>query len=44
LASFGFSPVQARDMAPEAGTVLPLLDSAGTKISWLEEVVINCLD
>jgi uncharacterized protein (DUF3084 family) len=35
LASFGFSPIQGGDAAPEAGVVLPLLDSAGRKISQL---------
>jgi hypothetical protein len=39
LTSFGFSPIWNRDAAPEAGTVLLLLDSAGRKISQLEEAV-----
>jgi hypothetical protein len=39
LASFGFSPVQTGDVAPEGGVVVPLLDSAGTKISQLEDAV-----
>jgi uncharacterized protein (DUF3084 family) len=33
LVSFGFSPIRGGDAAPEAGIVLPLLDSAGRKIS-----------
>jgi uncharacterized protein (DUF3084 family) len=33
LASFGFSPVRGGDTIPESGVVLPLLDSAGRKIS-----------
>jgi hypothetical protein len=32
LTSFGFSPIRGGDAAPEAGVVLPLLDSAGWKI------------
>jgi hypothetical protein len=39
LASFGFSPVRTGDVAPEGGVVVPLLDSAGTKISQLEDAV-----
>jgi hypothetical protein len=39
LASFGFIPVQTGDAAPEAGVVLPLLDSAETNVTQLEEVV-----
>jgi uncharacterized protein (DUF3084 family) len=39
LASFGFSPIRGGNVAPEAGVVLPLLDSAGRKISQLEEAV-----
>jgi hypothetical protein len=31
-------------VAPEASVVLPLLDSAGRKISQLEEAVGNCLE
>jgi hypothetical protein len=31
-------------MAPEAGIVLPLLDSAGRKISQLEEAIGSCLE
>jgi hypothetical protein len=37
LASFGFSPIRGGDAAPEAGVILPLLDSAGWKIFQLEE-------
>jgi uncharacterized protein (DUF3084 family) len=33
LASFGFNPIRGGDTTPEAGIVLPLLDSAGRKIS-----------
>jgi hypothetical protein len=39
LVSFVFSPVWTKDAAAEAGAVLPLLDSVGTKISQLEEAV-----
>jgi hypothetical protein len=39
LASFGFSPVRTGDAAPEGGVMVPLLDSAGTKISQLEDAV-----
>jgi uncharacterized protein (DUF3084 family) len=39
LASFGFSLIQGGNAAPEAGVVLPLLDSAGRKISQREEAV-----
>jgi hypothetical protein len=39
LASFSFSPVQTGGAAPEGGVVVPLLDSAGVKISQLEDVV-----
>jgi hypothetical protein len=44
LASFGFSPIQGGDAAPEAGVVLPLLDSVGRKISQLEEAIGSCLE
>jgi hypothetical protein len=33
LVSFGFSPIRGGNAAPEASVVLPLLDSAGRKIS-----------
>jgi hypothetical protein len=33
LASFGFNPIRGGDTTPEVGIVLPLLDSAGRKIS-----------
>jgi hypothetical protein len=39
LASFGFSPIRGGNVAPEAGVVLPLLDSVVRKISQLEEAV-----
>jgi hypothetical protein len=44
LASFGFSPIQGGDAAPEAGVVLPLLDSTGRKISQLEEAISSRLE
>jgi hypothetical protein len=44
LASFGFSPIRVGDAAPEAGVILPLLDSAGRKISQLEEAVGSRLE
>jgi hypothetical protein len=44
LASFGFSPIRGGDTAPEAGIILPLLDSAGRKISQLEGVVGSHLE
>jgi hypothetical protein len=44
LASFGFSPIRGGDATPEVGVVLPLLDSAGRKISQLEEVVDSYLE
>jgi hypothetical protein len=39
LASFGFSPVRTGDAAPEGGVVVPLLESAGAKISQMENAV-----
>jgi hypothetical protein len=39
LASFGFSPVRTGGAAPEGGVAVPLLDSAGVKISQLEDAV-----
>jgi hypothetical protein len=39
LASFGFSPVRTGGAAPEGGVAVPLLDSAGAKISQLEDAV-----
>jgi hypothetical protein len=39
LASFGFSPVRTGGAAPEVGAAVPLLDSATTKISQLEDAV-----
>jgi hypothetical protein len=39
LASFSFSPVHTGDAAPEGDVVVPLLDSAGAKISQLEDAV-----
>jgi uncharacterized protein (DUF3084 family) len=44
LASFGFSPIRGGNAAPEACVVLPLLDSAGRKISQLEEAVGSHLE
>jgi hypothetical protein len=44
LLSFGFRLICTRDVAPEAGTMLPLLDSAGTKISRLEEAISSHLE
>jgi hypothetical protein len=44
LASFGFSPIRGGNAAPEAGVVLPLLDSARRKISQLEEAVGSRLE
>jgi hypothetical protein len=42
--SFGFSPIRGGDAALEAGVILPLLDSAGRKISQLEEAIGSCLE
>jgi hypothetical protein len=44
LVSFGFNPVQTGDMAPEAGVMLPLLDSTETKISQMEEAISSLLE
>jgi hypothetical protein len=44
LVSFSFSPVRSGDAALEAGIVLSLLDSAGRKISQLEEAVGSLLE
>jgi hypothetical protein len=44
LASFGFSPIQGGDAAPEASVMLPLLDSAWRNISQLEEAVGSHLE
>jgi hypothetical protein len=44
LASFGFSPIRGGDTTPEADVVLPLLDSAGRKISQLEEAISSRLE
>jgi hypothetical protein len=44
LASFGFSPIRNGVTAPEAGAVLPLLDSAGRNISQLEEAIGSRLE
>jgi hypothetical protein len=35
LAPLGFSPIWTGHLTPEVGAVLPLLDSAGTKMSQL---------
>jgi hypothetical protein len=42
--SISFSPIRGGDMAPEAGFMLPLLDSAGWKISQLEKAVGSHLE
>jgi hypothetical protein len=39
LVSFGFSPVRTGGAAPEGAVAVPLLDSAGVKISQLEDAV-----
>jgi hypothetical protein len=39
LASFGSIPVRTGDAAPEGGVVVPLLESAGAKISQMENAV-----
>jgi hypothetical protein len=44
LASFGFSPIRGGNTTPEAGVVLPLLDSAERKISLLEEAIGSRLE
>jgi hypothetical protein len=44
LASLGFSHIRGGDATPEAGVVLHLLDSAGRKISQLEEAVGSRLE
>jgi hypothetical protein len=44
LVSFGFSHIQGGDVAPEVSVLLPLLDSAGWKISQLEEAVDSHLE
>jgi hypothetical protein len=44
LAPLGFSPVRTGHLAPKVGVVLPLLDSVGTKMSQLEEVVGSRLE
>jgi hypothetical protein len=44
LASFAFSSIRGGDAAPEADIILPLLDSAGRKISQLEETVGSRLE
>jgi hypothetical protein len=44
LASFGFILIRGGDTTPEVGVILPLLDSAGRKISQLEEAVGSCLE
>jgi hypothetical protein len=42
--SFDFSPIRSGNAAPEAVVVLPLLNSAGKKISQLEEAVSSRLE
>jgi hypothetical protein len=44
LASFSFNPIRGGGTTPEAGVVLPLLDSAGRKISQLEGAVGSRLE
>jgi hypothetical protein len=44
LASFGFSLIRGGDAAPEAGVVFLLLNSAGRKISQLEEAIDSRLE
>jgi hypothetical protein len=44
LAFFDFSPIWGGDATTEAGVVLPLLDSAGRKISQLEEAIDSRLE
>jgi hypothetical protein len=36
---FGFSSLHSGLPTQELGIMLPLLDSAGAKMSWLEEVI-----
>jgi hypothetical protein len=40
----GFSSLRSRLLAQEIGTVLPLLNSAGANMSWLEEVIGSQLE
>jgi hypothetical protein len=44
LTSFGFSPIRGGDATLEANVILSLLNSAGRKISQLEEVVDSRLE
>jgi hypothetical protein len=41
---FGFSPLRSRVPAQEVSAELPLLDSAGAKMSELEDVVASRLE
>jgi hypothetical protein len=40
----GFIPLRSRLPVPEGDALLPLLDSAGVKMSWLEDVSGNPLE
>jgi hypothetical protein len=44
LTSFGFSPIRTGGAAPEGGVAVPLLDSAGVKISQREDAVDSCIE
>jgi hypothetical protein len=44
LVPLGFSPVRTGFSLQEVGAVLPLLDSVGAKISWLEEAIDDQLE
>jgi hypothetical protein len=44
LVPLGFNPLSSGLLAQEVGTVLPLLDSAGARMSWLEEVIEGQLE
>jgi hypothetical protein len=41
---FGFSPLRSRVLTQEASIELPLLDSAGVKMSELEDVISSRLE
>jgi hypothetical protein len=41
---FGFSPLRSRVPAQEVSAELPLLDSAGAKMSELEDVIASRLE
>jgi hypothetical protein len=44
LVPFGFSPLWSGIPAQEVSAELPLLDSAGTKMLELEDIIANCLE